>query len=516
MTIYILMFQNKKPVLNEPINDEGDYHDKFQQMTQSTQRPQSMQVQGVPTNVNQFTSNWEPSVQFNNNTQGLVKNYIDSFIKWDNSPFCSPEQLREIHLLIDEINKYRLNDSNNLKVSTKLTSLQNRLEKFKNYPTDKRIEALVATYSGNKDVHKKSEAYTIVQESLANKLNDINTNEKNIKRAEFSFNKKRVFGEAAQDLANLTHLQYIQSSINTDQEVHDIEVAKSALVSALKTQLQNTISNTRTGIKHSRKKLFVSDSTKVKCQEDSVNRILNIFNLDIIFGDSIKDPSAKRNIGLVITGNSDNFTLSVKITGLSATPEIFKIMVPRSIFIIDLQSQLQSRDVDVDFVISSLANAGEKQTKEYYDDFVNYILSFVDNLNSPRENNTTPFVLADKNNNPTKILGFRDETYIVNEAQDRQYIIVKIYNFESFKVVDAYNGDPINITASLEISILPRHRDNPNITFGGNNEDYIKITEYPLKSANAKKFGVLNIIREHRKILENQVLFPEVSFCSIL
>ena len=466
--------------------------------------------------VRGFTTDVKPSIQFNNNARGLVKNYMDSFIKWNNSPFCSKEQLQEIHLLISEINKYRLNDSDSIKITKNLTYLKNRMEKLKNNPTDKYIKYLLGTYGSSPDVQKTSNIYKKSKISLNNKLGEIELNKQNIKRAEFSFNKKRVFGEAAQDLANLTQLQYIQSSINTDQELQDMETAKTSLIIVLQTQIKNEMSRAYSNRKKSNKTLFISDSTKVKCQQDPVNKILDIHNLDISFGDSIKDSNAKSGIRLVVMANSDNFTLTIKITGISAKSEIFKIMVPRSIFILNLRTPHGITNKDIEYVVSSLASVSKKSSVDYYNEFVNYILSFVENLNRPRKHSIMPLVLADKNNNPTEILAFHDDTYIANGVDDRQHIAVRVYNFESFVPDAEYANEEINITTSLEISIIPRNTHNPNITFGRDNENYIKIKEYTPNSNNAKRFGTLNIVSEHRKIMENNVLFPEVSFCTIL
>lgn len=453
-----------------------------------------------------------PSIQINiPDGPSPLANYFESLTDYQNLPNCTKKQLKEIEILLASINKKLVSDKGGASHGKKITRMQNKLDKLKTLSSSTLFKTLI------KDIGSPSPELMVANNNYKTAEDNLKTKDKHLSKlpAEIAELKKRISikekvtsGNSGVDVeANQVATFEIELSNGSEKEKQLLKSTEEKLIIVLGNEFHKAIEAEKRNTNKLNKKIYISSSvSNFKCRE-SKNKI-EFLNLNLIYGNSSSD-SAGQKVNIELTADNNSYLINVSLINLSHISAPFKIMVPRSIFILDLKSIFDTEDPELLFILDSFTNISEnyrKNINHIYESFVDYILNFIDKLNKVKKNSIIPFYIESSH----KIIGLRDDTFITDEeSQEKNYLLVKIFNFDKFS--ETYDED--NITADINIAKIPPY--NPrNITI--TNLD-VSINEFAKSSDNYKKYGDLNILTEQRKIIDSYALgLSSGGWCSIL
>ena len=178
---------------------------------------------------------------------------------------------------------------------------------------------------------------------------------------------------------------------------------KEKLITELIKSIEREVATKHKQKNQEQRKIYIAGGNH-KCIKPNQNT-LEIRNLDLKYGNSTTDRGATSiNINISVPVNNP-YTLIVSVTGsrnlpIFATP--MTIMIPRSIFILDLSNLVNVKDDELEYVLNSFKNSSNN--KSYFKTFIEYILSFADNLTKGDIDNTQVFVTQTSANN-LKVIG---------------------------------------------------------------------------------------------------------------
>jgi len=456
-----------------------------------------------------------PSIQINiPSTVSPLYNYFESLTNYQNLPNCTKKQLKEIEILLDSINKKLVSDKGGLGHGKKITKMKNKLDKLKTLSSSKLFKALIKDIE---NVYTVSPELETTHDNYKTAESNLKTKDKHLSKlpAEIAELKKRIAikekvtsGNSGLDVeANQVATFEIELSNGSEKEKKLLKSTEEKLITILGNEFQKAIEAEKRKSSKLNKKIYISGNiNNIKCRESKSK--IEFLNLNLIYGNSPNDPTGKK-INIELNSVSNSYLIDVNLVNSLHISPPFKIMVPRSIFILDLESIFNTEDPELIYILDSFTNISENYRSNInymYETFVNYILNFIDNLNKVKKNSIIPFYIESSH----KIIGLLDDTFIIDEEnKEKNYLLVKIFNFDKFS--DAYDED--NITTDINIAKIPPYNSR-NITI--TNLD-VSINEFSKSSENYKKYGDLNILTEQRKIIESYALgLSSGGFCTIL
>ena len=428
--------------------------------------------------------------------------YLETFFGNPKTPSCTNSQLKELNILIGTLNNYILAGGVAGSHEKTLNTLKKDKTKLKDKPQTIFITKLVSTYNdgshpklvvANKEFmaatkNMKSQKATRLQ--LTTDISDLDEKLK-MKRG------LATSTATDSDYENLARLRLDLKKNNGNDEKTQLVEARKKLIEELIMRVDASIVSTTKKKKKEMKQIYIT-GTDHKCI--TATNKLEIKNLVLKYGDSVKDSHADE-ITIDISSHPRNtYTLNITIkrpngSSYSKFPTTIEIMVPKSIFILDLTNLIGVGDSTLDFIKSKFDDSNNNDT--YYTRFIEYILSFADDMRVGPINKT--IIYKDLPTSPSfKIIGLLDDTYHINTATGEKHnILVTAKNFMNFDEDD----DEDVITVDLNMATIPWDLSKIDI-----NADNITITDYSKDGAGHKKYGKLNFYSGENKIVENSIL----------
>ena len=298
------------------------------------------------------------------------------------------------------------------------------------------------------------------------------------------------------DYENLARLRLDLKKNNGNDEKTQLVEARKKLIEELIIRVDASIVSTTKKKKKEMKQIYIT-GTDYKCI--AATNKLEIKNLVLKYGDSLKDSHADE-ITINISSHPRNpYTLNLTIkrhdgSSYSKFPTTIEIMIPKSIFILDLTNLIGVGDSTLDFIKSKF---DDNNNDIYYTRFIEYILSFAGDMRVGPINKT--IIYKDLPTSPRlKIIGLLDDTYHINAGTGEKHnILVTAKNFMNF---DEDDDDDV-ITVDLNMATIPWDLSKIDIS-----ADNITITDYSKDGAGHKKYGKLNFYSGENKIVENSIL----------
>ena len=463
----------------------------------------------IPTPVPTTTATSPPSITINLSRRLVTTTpvkpnelYLETFFENPKTPSCTSSQLKELNILIGTLNNYILAGGVAGSHEKTLNTLKKDKTKLKDKPQTIFITKLVSTYNdgshpklvvANKEFmaatkNMKSQKATRLQ--LTTDISDLDEKLK-MKRG------LATSTATDSDYENLARLRLDLKKNNGNDEKTQLVEARKKLIEELIMRVDASIVSTTKKKKKEMKQIYIT-GTDHKCI--TATNKLEIKNLVLKYGDSVKDSHADE-ITIDISSHPRNpYTLNITIkrpdgSSYSKFPTTIEIMVPKSIFILDLTNLIGVGDSTLDFIKSKFDDSNNNDT--YYTRFIEYILSFADDMRVGPINKT--IIYKDLPTSPRfKIIGLLDDTYHINTVTGEKHnILVTAKNFMNFDEDD----DEDVITVDLNMATIPWDLSKIDI-----NADNITITDYSKDGTGHKKYGKLNFYSGENKIVENSIL----------
>ena len=462
----------------------------------------------IPTPVPTTKTTAPPSIAINLSVQLVTTTpvkpnelYLETFFENPKTPSCTNSQLEELNILIGTLNNYILADGVADSHEKTLITLKKDKAKLKNKPQTIFITKLVNTYNDSShpklvEVNKEFMAATKNMKSQKASRLQLTTD---ISDLDEKLKMKRGLATSTatdSDYENLARLRLDLKKNNGNDEKTQLVEARKKLIEELIIRVDASIVSTTKKKKKEMKQIYIT-GTDYKCI--AATNKLEIKNLVLKYGDSLKDSHADE-ITINISSHPRNpYTLNLTIkrhdgSSYSKFPTTIEIMIPKSIFILDLTNLIKGRDSTLDFIKSRF---DDNNNDIYYTRFIEYILSFAGDMHVGPINKT--IIYKDLPTSPSlKIIGLLDDTYHINAGTGEKHnIIVTAKNFMNFDEDD----DEDVITVDLNMATIPWDLSKIDIS-----ADNITITDYSKDGAGHKKYGKLNFYSGENKIVENSIL----------
>uniref|UniRef100_A0A6C0B408 Uncharacterized protein n=1 Tax=viral metagenome TaxID=1070528 RepID=A0A6C0B408_9ZZZZ len=461
---------------------------------------------------------------------GPQKDYLAIFFNVINAPNCSNNQLNELNTIIDSINYKILESTGNTSIEKELDTLKIQKEKLKDRaaaddnvidilsrkfsspPTASPISTTTFTPPPATRVRNLYTQFNNAKRAVSIKKRHIESQNNNVRGLQYRINDKRGLTSTDRDFEQLSRWKYNLNETDTNTEDEDLKVVKIKLVDELVKSIDAEIQKKNKKKNSAQRKIFIT-GTNYKCVTSNPNT-LHIRNLDLKYGNSTTDRGAI-NITLDITASRhDPYTLVINIiTPPRRNLPIFNspltIMIPRSIFILDLSNLLGSQDNILNFLESSFKNTVGNKT--YFTNFIEYIISFADNLTKGDIDKSLIFMSPSSTPNNLKIIGLLDNTYLHNsKTNEKHRVLIKVNNFQNFGA----DEESDKITIDLQMATIPSY-NNTNVNIHTATQDII-IQDYSHTNPKFKTYGKLNFLNEQTKIVDDYILgLATPSWCPI-
>ena len=435
---------------------------------------------------------------------GPQKGYLETFCTFNtpsSQPRCENHQLDELNILIGAVNSKLLEDQSGTHATDPalLGKLKNQKEKLQKLnKTSEEDTTLITSMLQSHSSTAIVAEFNRAKKALINKKLHIQTINDSIKKLQMEINDKSGLAStqhADRDLVKLARLKYELNESDTVTEKTDLKNAKKELITELIKSTSAKIATEMAKINKEKKKIYIS-GIDTKCILGSSTNTLEINNLDLKYGNSTTDRGAQP-VTMEVTAVPNNPYLLQVIIENKRTANVIhnlKIMIPKSIFILNLSNLINTNDEVFQYIEASFLNTANNTNNSYFTTFIEYILSFADNL--IKENIDQTQIYRSGNN----ILGVLNKTYHINDSNEKHNVVVKVTNFQNFG--DSSESD--KITIDLQMAIIPSYQPRAITIKSGTNDIIIK--DYNHNTRQYKTYGILNFLNEKTKILDDYVL----------
>ena len=443
---------------------------------------------------------------------GPQKGYLDTFLNLQNPPQCSKEQMNELNILIEALNQKIVEETSSFTIETDIQKLKEEKKKLKaGSDDDALLMSLVRKFNTVPGVVTANTAFMRTKRNLNMKHRHLEDRHGNVRGLEYRIQDKRGLVSTDRDYEQLARWKYDLKETTTDEEQTENKEKKSILIEELVKALDAKIAAKHQKQNREQRKIFIV-GTNNKCIKPN-DITLEIRNLDLKYGNSPTDTDAISINLRIVPSPRDPYTLIVNVTGtrnitIFLTPII--IMIPRSIFILDLKNIItNTNDEELEYIKGSFKNT--TGNKSYFKSFVDYILSFADNLNKGNTEGMVVFATPPPHTSNLKVIGLLHDTYMVDAINKKHNVLVKVNNFQNYGEID----DDNKITIDLQMSIIPSY-NHLKIKTNAVTKD-ITINDYAKSNIKYKQYGKLNFLNEQTKIVDDYVLgLATPSWCPIL
>ena len=427
-------------------------------------------------------------------TNGPQKSYLETFFNSKTPPICTDAQMKELKILINSINRKIIEKGRATSIESEISRFKKHKETLKKNPDNSVVESIARTLNASSGIIALHAEFRSALASLNDAKRRIESKTADIQGLEYRINDKRGLESTERDSEQLARWRHDLHKSDTTNEIDNIKLVKEKLISALVKSLDYEIAKRN---KQKKIKLIYIASGNHKCVNPN-QTTLEIRNLDLKYGHSATDRGAVPLTIEISAGPRDSYTLEATINAarefpIFATP--MTIIIPRSIFILDL-SNLQASNEDSFVLVKNAFN--NSSNTDYFKRFAEYILSFADNLTKGSIDNT--LLIATQPGPNFKIIGLLDETYLIDNNQKKQNILVKVNNFQIFKDPDSA---PDIITIDLQMAVIPSY-DLSKFTITPGHD--ISIADYAHTHPKYKLYGKLNFLNEQTKIVDDNIL----------
>ena len=441
------------------------------------------------------------------------ESYLQTFFKDVKvQPSCSNTQLKELDILIKTINNYILEQGNLNNIEKEINNLKKQKEALKTNPPDKLVSFLANKYSLSTPVapfystpaHRINTLYREFRDAKQ----DVSNHDSRTRKvtSELDRLRDRITVKKGLQSTTATDSDYEQLArwnvdLNRDtgeNEKKNFSETRKELIDELIKRLDANIVTEKKKINKGSRKIYMS-GTDYKCIIKSNNTKLEITNLVLKYGNSSTDRGAV-DINIDVQASHQNpYNLLIKINKLPMFNTPFNIMIPKSIFLLDLSNLIGNNDDDVlDYIIDGFTSSAKNTNKKIYlTQFIGYILSFADNLVSGDIDKT--IINVYKSPATLKIIALLEDTYhIKDDTNEKHNILVKINNFTNY----SKDSSTDKIAIDLRMAIIPSYSNKINVT----TENEIIIDDYSHSNNLYKKYGKLNFYKGDAKIVDDYIL----------